>query len=119
MGLKRRREWECVVCRTVSTSTFWQSTKNRKYAGVAYHLGAELMNVCVETCGGLATDAVRLVRAIAEEGARWSIGGRSSSSIERAVVRRHRCSCATWQCTRHVDRLLSFNDYPCYGDKTG
>ena len=30
-----------------STASSWQSTKNRKYAGVASHLGAELMNVCV------------------------------------------------------------------------
>ena len=68
-----------------STASSWQSTKNRKYAGVASHLGAELMNVCVETCGGLATDAVRLVRAIAEEGERWSMGGLSSGSIERQL----------------------------------
>ena len=40
----------------------------------------------VDTCGGLASDAVKLVRAIAEEGERWSAGTWSSANIERQLL---------------------------------
>ena len=44
---------------------------------------AALLNVYVDGCGGLATDASRLMQAIAEEGERWSMGVWSSTRVER------------------------------------
>ena len=40
----------------------------------------------VDTCGGLASNAFRLMRAIAEEGKRWSAGTWSSARIERQLL---------------------------------
>ena len=45
-----------------STALIWQTLKNRKYAGVASRLGAEMLNMSVDACGGMASDALRLVR---------------------------------------------------------
>ena len=53
---------------------------------MASRLGAELLNVSVDTCGGLTSDAVKLVRAIAEESERWSAGTWSSAKIERQLL---------------------------------
>ena len=39
------------ISRGDSSAAIWQSNKTKKYAGEASHLGAELLNVCVETCG--------------------------------------------------------------------
>jgi hypothetical protein len=64
----------------------WQSIKKKKYAGVASRLGAELLNLSLETCGGMASDAVKLVRVIGEEGERWSAGTWSSGQIERMLL---------------------------------
>ena len=66
----------------------WQSVKNKKYAGVAAaaRIGAELLNVSLDSCGGMAADAVRLVAAIGEEGERWSMGTWSSGEIERQLL---------------------------------
>ena len=57
-----------------SSAAIQQLRKNEKYARVATRIGAELMNVSVDACGGLASDAFRLVQAIGEEGERWSMG---------------------------------------------
>ena len=57
-----------------SAATRKQGVKNRKYAAVAACLGAELLNVSADTCGGLASDAIKLVQAIGEEGERWNAG---------------------------------------------
>ena len=69
-----------------SSASDWQTRKNIKYQSVAAQLGAELLNVCVEACGGMASDAVRLVQAIGEEGARWSQGTWKSADIERQLL---------------------------------
>ena len=49
-------------------------------------LGAELLNVSADTCGGLASDAFRLVRAIGEEGDSCSLGTWNSAVIERQLL---------------------------------
>ena len=74
------------IARHRSTTGIKQGEKDRKYAHVASRLGAELLNVSVDTCGGLASEAVGLVRAIAEEGERWSAGTWSSTVIERQLL---------------------------------
>ena len=48
--------------------------------------GAELLNVSVDACGGLASDAVKLVRAIGDEGERWSAGTFRTAQIERHLL---------------------------------
>ena len=53
---------------------------------LALRLGAELLNVCVDACGGLASDASKLVRAIGDEGERWSAGTWSSGDIQRRLL---------------------------------
>ena len=69
-----------------SAATRKQGVKDRKYAHVASRLGAELLNVSADTCGGLASDAFRLVRAIGEEGDSCSLGTWSSAVIERQLL---------------------------------
>lgn len=69
-----------------STAQMWQTLKNKKYARVASRLGAELLNVSVDACGGMADDTVRLVEAVGEEGERWSRGTWSGASIERHLL---------------------------------
>ena len=75
-----------VASNQTATATHRQASKNRKYAGVASRLGAEMLNLSLETCGGMASDAVRLVKAIGEEGERWSAGTWSSGHIERMLL---------------------------------
>ena len=70
----------------VTVAAIKQGEKARKYAHVASRLGAELLNVSVDTCGGLASDAFNLVRAIAEEGEKWSAGTWSNARIERQLL---------------------------------
>ena len=60
--------------------------KNKKYAGVASRIGAELLNVSLNTCGGMASDAVRLVKAIGEEAERFSLGTWTHGDIERQML---------------------------------
>jgi hypothetical protein len=74
------------VAHSKSTAAFWQARKNRRYAAVASRLGAELLNVSVDTCGGMAYGFLRLVQAIGEEGERWSMGTWDSGSIERRLL---------------------------------
>ena len=69
-----------------SSAADWQTRKNKKYAGVASRLGAELLNLCVDACGGMASDAERLVAAIGEEGERWSLGTWGAGSIQRQLL---------------------------------
>ena len=64
----------------------WQGVKNRKYASVASRVGAEMLHLSLDACGGMATDAVRLVRAIGEEGEVCSAGIWSRSLIERRLL---------------------------------
>ena len=49
-------------------------------------LGAELLNVSVDACGGMASDAWQLVHAIREEVEKWSAGTWSSGAIERQLL---------------------------------
>ena len=60
--------------------------KKKKYAAVASRLGAELLNLCVDACGGMAREATRLVRVIGEEGGRWSAGTWSAVCIQRQLL---------------------------------
>ena len=69
-----------------STATDRQRRKNTKYARVASRIGAELLNVSVDACGALASDAARQVEAIGEEGERWSAGTWSSRTVERYLL---------------------------------
>ena len=58
------------IARYESTVLKMQGIKDKKYAGVAARLGAELMNFSMDSNGGMGSDAVRLVHAIGEEGER-------------------------------------------------
>ena len=69
-----------------SAAASQQSKKNAKYAAVASRLGAELLNLAVDSCGGMALGASRLIEAIAEEGARWSAGTWTESGIQRQLL---------------------------------
>ena len=74
------------ISATGSSAAVAQRRKRNKYASVASHLGAELLNVCVDACGGLASDASKLVRAIGDEGEKWSAGTWSSDDIQRRLL---------------------------------
>ena len=74
------------VAQDRNAPTRQQQRKKKKYADVAARLGAELLNLSVDTCGGMASEAVRLVKAIGEEGERWTAGTWSSSRIERMLL---------------------------------
>jgi hypothetical protein len=63
-----------------------QSGKNKKYASVASRLGAELLNVVVDTSGGMTAGAMELVGAIGEESERWSAGTWTSAAITRHLL---------------------------------
>ena len=54
--------------------------------GVASRLGAELLNVSVDACGGMADGTWRFVEALGEEGERWSLGTWNSGYIERRLL---------------------------------
>ena len=62
-----------------------QGKKNRKYAAVASRIGAELLNVSVDSCGRMATDATRLI-TIGEEGESLSMGTWSCGEIARQLM---------------------------------
>lgn len=64
----------------------WERRKIKKYAGVSARLGAELLNLSLDTCGVMASDAIKLVQAIGEEGERWSVGTWKSGLIERMLL---------------------------------
>ena len=66
--------------------TRYHQHSHKKYAGVASRLGAELLNLSVDTFGGVASHAVKLVEAIGEEGERWSAGTWSSGHIRRMLL---------------------------------
>ena len=74
------------VARGQSAATTKQTEKHTKYARVASRLEAELLNLSVDTCGGMASHAVKLVEAIGEEGERWSAGTWSSGHIKRMLL---------------------------------
>ena len=62
------------------------TVKKAKYTGVASRLGAELLNMSLDTSGGMASEAFELVRAISDEGARWSGGTWNSAAITRHLM---------------------------------
>ena len=74
------------VANNKSAAALWQGRKDRKYTGLASRLGAELLNVSVDTCGGMADGTWRLVEAIGEEGERWSMGTWNSTNIQRRLL---------------------------------
>ena len=84
------------IVRGQCLTTQWQGVKNKKYAGVAARIGAELLNVSLDSCGGMAADAVSLVAAIAEEGEKWSMGtwNMLKSTVHlRCEIERERVGC--------------------------
>ena len=74
------------ITRGQSAVVIKQTEKHKKYAGVASWLGAELLNLSVDTCGGMASHAVKLVEAIGEEGERCSASTWSSGHIKRMLL---------------------------------
>jgi len=74
------------VARDQPMASKLQGRKQKKYAGVAAHLGAELLNVSVEAQGGMASETFLLAQAVGEEGERWSQGSWSRSAIERQLL---------------------------------
>ena len=78
-----------------------------QYANVASRLGAEMLNLSLETCGAMASDAVRLVKAIGEEGGRWSAGTWSSGQIERLLL--GSIAVAVRECAGDANRLLTLH----------
>ena len=69
-----------------SQASVRQSAKKSKYASVASRLGAELLNVVVDTSGGMTADALRLIQAVGEEGEKWSAGTWTSAAIRRHLT---------------------------------
>ena len=76
---------EYAIARGDSSARRSQAAKNRKYESVAARLGAELLNVCVDATGGMATGVFRLVEAVGDEGERW-LGAWSSAGIQRHLL---------------------------------
>ena len=74
------------IARGQSGAATKQAEKQKKYAGVASLLGSGLLSLSVDTCGGMATDAVSLVEAIGEEGERCSAGTWSSTRIKKMLL---------------------------------
>ena len=62
-----------------------QPEQNAKYAAVASRLGAEPLNLVVDSCGGTSLGASRLIVAIAKEGVRWSANTWTESGIRRRL----------------------------------
>jgi hypothetical protein len=62
-----------------------QSAKRSKYSDVASRLGAELLPFSVETLGGMADDAMKLVQAMGEEGEE-SMGTWTKAQIVRYIM---------------------------------
>ncbi len=56
------------IARRQSVAGLKQQEKRHKYASVAARIGAELLPFAVESCGGMAQDALKLIHAMAEEG---------------------------------------------------
>ena len=56
------------ICRTLTIVSTHTDTR------VWRRVGTEMLHLSVDACGGMATDAVRLVRAIGEEGEVCSAG---------------------------------------------
>ena len=49
-----------------------ERTKRKKYSGTATLHGAEFLPFVVETCGGMAPDALKLVRVLADAGQQYA-----------------------------------------------
>ena len=60
----------CLITLTGSFASSQQTRTNIGFAAVASRVGAELLNVCVDASGGMATGAFELVRAFGDEGER-------------------------------------------------
>ena len=69
-----------------SVTAIKKGQKVKKYKHVAARLSAELLNVSVDTCGGLASDALKPVHAVAEEGEKWSVAAWPSAAIEKQLL---------------------------------
>jgi len=55
-------------CATLAAARHYQTVKHRKYRETAAQHGAELLPFVVETCGGMASDAVQLLAAMGDMG---------------------------------------------------
>ena len=74
---------------------------------MASRLGAELLNVVVDTSGGMTIDALRLIQAVGEEGEKWSAGTWTSAAIRRHLTGAVAHRTAARQRHRDAERLLS------------
>ena len=60
--------WITKACTTTGAARSNQTTKHRKYRETAAQLHAELLPFCVETYGGMAPDAIKLLSAMGDMG---------------------------------------------------
>ena len=60
--------WIRKSCKTTGAARSKQTTKHRKYRETAAQLHAELLPFCVETYGGMAPDAIKLLSAMGDMG---------------------------------------------------
>ena len=74
------------IAKDAPMASKWQGRKQKKYAGVAARLGAQLLNVSVEAQGGMASETFLLAQAVGEEGERWSAGSWTRGAIERQLL---------------------------------
>ena len=76
---------ENLIAKRESSGVSRQQEKRRKYSSVAARLVAELLPYSVETCGGMADDAMKLVQAMGEEGEE-AMGAWTKAEIMRYIV---------------------------------
>jgi hypothetical protein len=76
---------ENYIARNKSSGAAKQHEKHGKYSSVAKRLIAELLPYSMETCGGMADDAMKLVQAMGEEGAQ-TMGMWTSAQITRYII---------------------------------
>jgi hypothetical protein len=76
---------ENLLARRASSGVTRQQEKRRKYSSVATRLVAELLPFSVETYGGMADDAMKLVQAMGEEGEE-AMGAWTKAEIMRYIL---------------------------------
>ena len=69
-----------------------------------------MLNLSLETCGGMASDAVRLVKAIGKNRERWSAGTWNSGQVERLLLGSIAVAAAR-ECAGDADRLLPHDEH--------
>ena len=77
---------ESYILKRGSSAVVKQRVKRAKYATVASRLGTELLAFSMETCGGMADDAMRLVQAMGEAGEEAMGGAWTKAEIVRYTL---------------------------------